>query len=68
MAVAHGGSIRAAVALALDLSPEKALSLTVDNCSLTRLDHIAGAAGSHASERGDSWRVSQLNHRHNVVR
>ena len=68
VAVAHGGSIRAAVALALDLEPEKALALTVDNCSLTRLDHIAGAAGSHADEGGHSWRVSQLNHRHNVVR
>ena len=66
--VAHGGSIRAAVALALDLEPEKALALTVDNCSLTRLDHIAGAAGSHAADGAHSWRVGQLNLCHNVVR
>jgi broad specificity phosphatase PhoE len=66
--VAHGGSIRAAVALALDLDPEKALALTVDNCSLTRLDHIAGAAGSHAADGAHSWRVGQLNLCHNVVR
>jgi broad specificity phosphatase PhoE len=66
--IAHGGSIRAAVALALDLDPEKALALAVDNCSLTRLDHIAGAAGSHAAEGADSWRVSQLNLGHRVSR
>jgi len=65
--IAHGGSIRAAVALALDLDPEKALALAVDNCSLTRLDHIAGAAGSHAAEGADSWRVSQLNLGHRVT-
>ena len=66
--VAHGGSIRAAVALALDLDPDKALSLAVDNCSLTRLDHIAGAAGSHEADGADSWRVSQLNLGYGVIR
>ncbi len=66
--IAHGGSIRAAVALALDLDPENALALAVDNCSLTRLDHIAGAAGSHAPQGADSWRVSQLNLGHRVNR
>ncbi|OUS11325.1 hypothetical protein A9Q97_07345 [Rhodospirillales bacterium 47_12_T64] len=39
IAVTHGGTIRAAVAKALDLTPEKALGLTVGNLSLTRLDH-----------------------------
>ncbi|MDX1576169.1 MAG: histidine phosphatase family protein, partial [Kiloniellales bacterium] len=60
VAVAHGGSIRAAVALALDLDPEKALALAVDTCSLTRLDHIAGGAGSHTADGARSWRVNQL--------
>ena len=60
--IAHGGSIRAAVAHALGLEPERALALAVDNCSLTRLDHIAGAAGSHDDEGRDSWRVGRFNH------
>ena len=68
VAIAHGGSIRAAVALALGLDPEKALALSVDNCSLTRLDHIAGAPGSHAGEEGESWRVSRFNHGHGIIR
>lgn len=61
IAVAHGGSIRASVALALGLSPEKALALSIDHCSLTRLDHIAGPPGSHDSASPSSWRVVQLN-------
>lgn len=61
IAVAHGGSIRAAVALALDLHPDKALALVIDHCSLTRLDHVPGAAGSHDVDGRESWRVAQLN-------
>lgn len=39
--VAHGGPIRAAVALALGLTGETAATcLSIDNLSLTRLDHI----------------------------
>ena len=53
--VAHGGSIRAAVAAALGLDPEAALALTVDTLSLTRLDHIAGPG------RGHGWRVGHVN-------
>ena len=41
IAVAHGGTIRAAVGLALG-DPEKGLSFDTDNCSVTRLDHFAG--------------------------
>lgn len=37
--VSHGGTIRAAIAVALDLGPERALSINIANCSLTRLDH-----------------------------
>lgn len=36
--VAHGGSIRAAVAHALDLRPDQALAFSVQNLSLTRLE------------------------------
>ena len=61
VAVTHGGTIRAAVAHALGLSPEAALSITVDNCALTRLDHIAGPPGSHAPEGVGAWRVRLVN-------
>src|SRR5579871_3908497 len=50
--VAHGGSIRAALAHALALDPERALDFAIDNCSLTRLDHFAGEM---------AWRVGAVN-------
>ncbi len=58
--VSHGGPIRAALALALSVSPERALSFTVDNCSLTRLEHFAedGGDGEHL---GGSWRIAGVN-------
>jgi len=64
--VSHGGPIRAALAHALALDPEQALSFAVDNCSLTRLDHFAeeGAALPRDSGRGPlegSWRVALVN-------
>ena len=40
VAVTHGGTIRAAIALALDLSAETALRFSIDNLSITRIDHI----------------------------
>ena len=55
VAVAHGGSIRAALAYALELDPESALSFSLQNLSLTRLDHI---------ETGDDsgvWRIVCVN-------
>ena len=63
VAVTHGGTIRAALALALDLPPERALGFTVENCSLTRLDLIHGPSHSHADEaEGDGvWRVVAVN-------
>jgi broad specificity phosphatase PhoE len=57
VAVTHGGTIRAALALALGIPLQAALSFTVDNCSLTRLDHLAPAGGP------DHWRVVAVNHR-----
>ena len=61
VAVAHGGTIRAALAQALGLEPESALALSIDNCSLTRLDHIAGPSWSGAGDEAESWRVVRVN-------
>lgn len=56
--VAHGGSIRGAVATALDLHHERGLSLVVDTLSLTRIDHIEGGV---LNGRGRAWRVLGVN-------
>jgi broad specificity phosphatase PhoE len=61
VAVTHGGTIRAAVAIALGLEPERALSIAVDNCALTCLDHIVGSSGSHAPHEADAWCVRLVN-------
>ncbi len=59
VAIAHGGSIRAALAIALGIEAERVMSFAVDNCSLTRLDHIAAA---DATGRGRiCWRVVSVN-------
>lgn len=58
VAVAHGGTIRAALALALRLSPANALAFSVENLSLTRLDHIAPTGQSSATS---AWRVVTVN-------
>jgi alpha-ribazole phosphatase len=55
IAVAHGGTIRAALGLALGLEPEACLAFTMENCSLTRIDHIAGPGMGH------NWRVITVN-------
>ena len=56
VAVAHGGSIRAAIGHALGLEPDAVLAFVIDNCSVTRVDRI-----DHGS--GGFWRVSAVNHR-----
>ena len=61
VAVTHGGTIRSALALALGLEPERALAFAVENCSLTCLDRIHGAAGSHAPDDHGVWRVRLVN-------
>jgi alpha-ribazole phosphatase len=48
--VVHSGTVRAALSIALDLSPELALRFTIDPLSLTRIDRIAGG-----------WRVVGVN-------
>ena len=48
--VAHGGTIRAALAVALGISPAQALLFSVGTLSLTRIDAV-----------GDAWRVVGTN-------
>jgi broad specificity phosphatase PhoE len=48
--VAHGGSIRAAVAHAMRLSADQALAFSIKNLSLTRLERL-----------GEDWRVAAVN-------
>ena len=52
--VAHGGTIKSAVGLALGGLPEKGLVFDIDNCSVTRLDHIA-------SDGHNGWRLPMVN-------
>jgi broad specificity phosphatase PhoE len=56
VAIAHGGTIRAAIAIALGLPPRGGFAFMIDNCSLTRLDHYQGQEGS-------GWRGTMINHR-----
>ena len=55
VAVAHGGVIRAALGMALDLAPELALAFSIDNLSLTVIERFAG------SGRGHDWRIAAIN-------
>jgi len=52
--VSHGGTIKAAIALALGGLVEKGLAFTIDNCSVTRLDHLASSTHS-------GWRLPMVN-------
>ena len=54
--IGHGGSIRAAVAHALNLPPAQALSLSFENLTLTRLHRLRSMAPG-----GPLWRVLGLN-------
>ena len=55
VAVAHGGTIRAAIALALDLRPEVALRFMVDTLSITRLDLL------RLADAAPVWRIGGIN-------
>lgn len=50
--VVHSGTIRAALCIALDLTPKAALRFVIDPLSLTRIDRIA-----------NDWRVVSVNQR-----
>jgi alpha-ribazole phosphatase len=54
IAVAHGGTIKAAIGLALGDQPAKGLIFDVYNCSVTRLDHHVGAGYG-------GWRLPMVN-------
>jgi broad specificity phosphatase PhoE len=55
IAVAHGGTIRAAIAIALDLKPQAGLAFATDNCAITELDF-------YEDDGGQGWRVVSINH------
>jgi len=57
VAVTHGGTIRAALAHALEMDPEIALGFATENLSTTRLDHVSGDGV------GGNWRVAFVNTR-----
>jgi alpha-ribazole phosphatase len=58
VSVSHGGTIRAAVTLALDLSPEMGMAIVVDNLSVTRLDRVDEPI---LRTKGGRWRVQCVN-------
>jgi broad specificity phosphatase PhoE len=53
--VAHGGTIRAAIGIALGIEPVGMMAFTTDNCSVTRLDFLDNGVES-------GWRVAMVNH------
>jgi alpha-ribazole phosphatase len=55
--VSHGGTIRAALAMALGITAQAALSFAIENCSLTRIDRLGPATSCGL------WRVGCVNHR-----
>ena len=50
--VVHSGTVRAVLAIALDLAPDSALRFVIDPLSLTRIDRLA-----------NGWRVVAVNQR-----
>lgn len=56
VAVTHGGTIKAMLSSALELSPDRALAFSIDNCSITRADHFR-------ADDSDYWRIGTVNHR-----
>ena len=59
VAVCHAGSIRAALAHAMGLSPESGMAVVIDTLSLTRMDHVTGGL---LRGKGAAWRVVGVNH------
>jgi alpha-ribazole phosphatase len=61
VAFGHGGSIRSALAHALGLDANAALSFRVECLSITRIDHFDQGKGERASDVLRPWRVSGVN-------
>ena len=53
--VAHGGTIRAALGVALALPPAGPLAFATDNCAITRLDYLDDG-------HDNGWRLHTVNH------
>ena len=58
VAVAHGGTIRAALAHALGLRPEQGMAITVSTLSVSVIEHVKGGL---LRGRGGAWRVVGVN-------
>jgi alpha-ribazole phosphatase len=58
VSVSHGGTIRAAVAVALDLTPEAAMAVVVDNLSVTRINYVEDGL---LRARAGVWQVQGVN-------
>lgn len=56
--VSHGGTIRAAVATALGLSPDTAMAIVIDNLTLTRISYVGGGL---LRGRGGTWMIRGVN-------
>lgn len=57
VAVTHGGTIRAALGHALGLTPQASLSFFIENCSISRIDHLSPDGAPQL------WRVATVSHR-----
>ncbi|NVJ91295.1 MAG: histidine phosphatase family protein [Methylocystaceae bacterium] len=53
--VTHAGTIRAALAMALDITPTAALRLKIDTLSLSHIDHIGD------DMHNDTWQIHNVN-------
>ncbi len=58
VAIAHGGTIRAAMSHSLGLPPEGGMAFTVSTLSVTRLEHVTDGL---LRGRGGAWRVVRVN-------
>ncbi len=58
VAIAHGGTIRAALAVALELAPEQGMAISFDTLSVSILEHVKGGLLRGA---GGVWRVVGVN-------
>jgi alpha-ribazole phosphatase len=58
VAVAHGGTIRAALSIALDLDPVRGMALRIDTLSISILEHVEDGL---LRGRGGVWRVCGVN-------
>ena len=58
VSVSHGGTIRAAVAVALGLTPEATMAVVVDNLSVTRINYVEDGL---LRARAGVWQVQGVN-------